>query len=107
VVAGVNGDISPSGKLPVTSPKTLDDAIKITSDLSVQYEEGLNVDYRWYDEHKLSRCSRFGHGLTYSTFELGSLAIRPANSSVTSGDGSVVYSTMLTNTRTVAAAEVV
>lgn len=101
------GDVSPSGKLPVTFPKTLDDAIKITSDLNVPYEEGLNVGYRWYDEHKIDPLFSFGHGLTYSTFELEGLAIHLANSTVTSSSEHVICSTTLTNTGTVAASEVV
>ncbi|KAI4931901.1 uncharacterized protein J4E92_003799 [Alternaria infectoria] len=101
------GDVSPSGKLPVTFPKTLHDAVQITSDLIVHYEEGLNVGYRWYDEHKVDPLFSFGHGLTYSTFELDNLAVRVANSTATSGSERVICSTMLTNTGTVSASEVV
>jgi beta-glucosidase len=101
------GDTSPSGKLPVTFPKTLDDAIKITSDLDVPYEEGLNVGYKWYDEHKIDPLFSFGHGLTYSTFELGDLAVHLAHSNATSGSEGVICSTTLTNTGTVPASEVV
>ncbi|KAI4674502.1 uncharacterized protein J4E88_008238 [Alternaria novae-zelandiae] len=101
------GDVSPSGKLPVTFPKTLDDAIKITSDLIVPYEEGLNVGYRWYDEHKVDPLFSFGHGLTYSTFELGDLAVHLANSTATFGSERLICSTILTNTGTVSASEVV
>lgn len=101
------GEVSPSGKLPVTFPKTLDDAIRITSDLDVQYEEGLNVGYRWYDEHKVEPLFAFGHGLTYSVFELGGLDVRRVNVTTMSGGERVVCETMLTNTGTVAAAQVV
>ncbi|KAF3041394.1 hypothetical protein E8E12_009532 [Didymella heteroderae] len=101
------GDVSPSGKLPVTFPKTLDDAIKITSDLRVPYEEGLNVGYRWYDEHEIEPLFSFGHGLTYSAFELGDVTVQLANSTVTSGSGHIICSTILTNRGTVAASEVV
>ncbi|KZM26468.1 uncharacterized protein EKO05_0005367 [Ascochyta rabiei] len=101
------GDISPSGKLPVTFPKTLDDAIQITSDLHVPYEEGLNVGYRWYDEHSVDPLFAFGHGLTYSTFELGRLTVQLANSTATAGPAHVVCSTTLTNTGAVRASEVV
>jgi beta-glucosidase len=101
------GDISPSGKLPVTFPKTLEDAIQITSDLNVSYEEGLNVGYRWYDEHKVDPLFAFGHGLTYSTFELGDLTVHLANSTATFRSTRIVCSTKLTNTGTVPASEVV
>lgn len=101
------GDVSPSGKLPVTCPKTLDVAIRITSELDVRYEEGLNVGYRWYDERGVEPLFAFGHGLTYSTFELGDLTLRRVNATTVSADASVVCSATLTNTGTVAAAEVV
>ncbi|KAI4914746.1 hypothetical protein J4E90_004778 [Alternaria incomplexa] len=101
------GDVSPSGKLPVTFPKTLDNAIQITSNRIVPYEEGLNVGYRWYDEHKVDPLFSFGHGLTYSTFELGILAVHLANSTATSGSERLICCTTLTNTGTVSASEVV
>ncbi|KAG9191313.1 hypothetical protein G6011_09401 [Alternaria panax] len=101
------GDVSPNGKLPVTFPKTLDDAIKITSDLDVHYDEGLNVGYRWYDEHKVDPLFSFGHGLTYSTFELGDVAVHLANSTNNTDSERVICSTTLTNTGTFPASEVV
>lgn len=101
------GDMSPSGKLPVTFPKTLDDVTRITSDLNVRYEEGLNVGYRWYDEHGVEPLFPFGHGLTYSTFELDDLALRRENSTAVSGREKVVCKATLTNTGRVAASEVV
>ena len=101
------GDISPSGKLPLTFPKSLNDTIQITSDLHVPYKEGLYVGYRWYDEHKIDPLFSFGHGLTYSTFVLSNMAIQPVNSTATSVSPSVIISAELANTGTTAASEVV
>jgi beta-glucosidase len=101
------GDTSPSGKLPVTFPKTLDDAIQITSDLYIRYEEGLNVGYKWYDAHKVDPLFSFGHGLTYSTFQLSGLAVHLANTTATSASERIICSTTLKNTGPVPASEVV
>jgi beta-glucosidase len=101
------GDISPSGKLPLTFPKTLNGTIPITSDLNVSYGEGLYVGYRWYDEHEIDPLFSFGHGLTYSTFALSNIAIQLANSTATSVSPSVICSTELANTGAVPASEVV
>ncbi|KAE9975696.1 hypothetical protein EG328_003013 [Venturia inaequalis] len=97
------GDVSPSGKLPLTFPKHLNDTIQITSDLKVPYEEGLYVGYRWFDERGIEPMFPFGHGLTYSTFELNNLTLRMNNFT----NPTVTVSTMLTNSGTVDAAEVV
>lgn len=100
-------DVSPSGKPPLTFPKTLGDALQITSDLNVTYDEGLNVGYRWYDDHKVEPLFSFGHGLTYSTFELSDLTVHKSNSPPTSGSERVTCSTTLTSTGTFPASEVV
>lgn len=70
------GDISPSGKLPVTFPKTLADAIQITSAHEVEYTEGLNIGYRAYDVNNIEPLFYFGHGLTYSEFELTNMTAK-------------------------------
>lgn len=96
------GDISPSGKLPLTFPKTLDDALQITSDLKVQYDEGLEVGYKWFDANEVEPLFAFGHGLTYSTFELGDLDVQLDDAS-----SSVRCTTKLMNTGPVDAKQVV
>ncbi len=52
---------------------------------SVVYEEGLNIGYRWYDANVSGECAEnpdgrnpcvafpFGHGLSYTTFELNDI----------------------------------
>ncbi|PSN62724.1 glycoside hydrolase family 3 domain-containing protein [Corynespora cassiicola Philippines] len=98
------GDISPSGKLPVTYPKSLNDTIGITSDLHVPYSEGLNVGYRWFDQNGIEPLFAFGHGLTYSSFELQEISVD------TSGNDTELFvkiSTVLLNTGSCEAKEVV
>ncbi|KAK2022436.1 glycoside hydrolase family 3 domain-containing protein [Colletotrichum zoysiae] len=69
------GDISPGGKLPLTFPKTLEDAIQITSDLEVNFVEGLNVGYKKFDKYGIEPLFPFGFGLTYTSFNLTGLRL--------------------------------
>lgn len=75
------GDISPSGKLPMTFPKALNDTIQINSDIQVPFSEGLYVGYKSYDKFGVEPLFPFGHGLTYSNFSLGGLTVAVDNSS--------------------------
>ncbi|HEV7444934.1 MAG TPA: glycoside hydrolase family 3 C-terminal domain-containing protein [Steroidobacteraceae bacterium] len=76
------GDTNPSGKLPVTFPQSFDQ-IPTTSAYQypgvqneVSYSEGIYVGYRWYDAHGLEPLFPFGHGLSYTTFQYGSLQVQ-------------------------------
>ncbi|KAH7024810.1 glycoside hydrolase family 3 domain-containing protein [Microdochium trichocladiopsis] len=69
------GDVSPSGHLPVTFPKSLDDAIKIDTNPEAVFHEGLYVGYKAYDAHEIEPLFPFGHGLTYSEFDLGCMTV--------------------------------
>lgn len=67
------GDVNPSGKLPATWPKRLEDTAVATKgtktpSLSV-YNEGIYVGYRWHDKEKISPLFPFGHGLSYTKFD--------------------------------------
>jgi beta-glucosidase len=73
------GDVSPSGKLPVTFPKRLEDEPAFgnfpgTSG-KVAYKEGILVGYRWYDTRKIEPLFPFGYGLSYTTFAYRDLAV--------------------------------
>lgn len=59
------GDISPSGHLPVTFPRVLEDAIQINTNIETSFDEGLYVGYKAYDEKGIEPLFPFGHGLTY------------------------------------------
>ncbi|KAK8058575.1 glycoside hydrolase family 3 domain-containing protein [Apiospora phragmitis] len=67
------GDIGPSGKLPLTFPRALGDAVQIGDAVDVPYDEGLYVDYRAYDARGVEPLYPFGHGLTYSDFSLSGI----------------------------------
>jgi len=67
------GDVNPSGKLPVTFPKKLEEtpAHDIGEYVPDQchYKEGLLVGYRYNDSRNIEPLFPFGHGLSYTTFE--------------------------------------
>jgi beta-glucosidase len=75
------GDVSPSGKLPVTFPKRLEDEPSFGNfpgaSGKVAYKEGLLVGYRWYDTRNIEPLFPFGYGLSYTTFAFPQLAISP------------------------------
>ncbi|WP_081680868.1 glycoside hydrolase family 3 C-terminal domain-containing protein [Cellulomonas sp. URHD0024] len=100
------GDSSFSGKLPVTFPKSLADvpantAAQFPGTSTVQYSEGINVGYRWYDSKAIAPAFPFGFGLSYTTFGYGNLTVGAPD-----GAGNVAVSFDVTNTGTRAGAEV-
>jgi len=66
------GNINPSGKLPLTWPKRIEDMptyLNFPGDgMQVHYGEGIFVGYRWYDARKIKPLYPFGHGLSYTEF---------------------------------------
>jgi beta-glucosidase len=95
-----SGDVSPSGKLPTTMPYRLEDTPAFTSYPgergTVNYGEGVFCGYRWYDTRDIAPRFPFGHGLSYTTFDLGE----------PTWDGSAAR-VRVTNTGTMRGAEVV
>jgi beta-glucosidase len=71
------GDVSPSGKLPISFPKRLEDNpshINFPGENGkVYYGEGLFVGYRYYDKKAMEPLFPFGHGLSYTKFEYSNL----------------------------------
>lgn len=69
----VLGDSEPSGRLPTTFPKRLEDTPAFTSypgeNSQVLYAEGVFVGYRWYDTRGIEVAFPFGYGLSYTTFD--------------------------------------
>ncbi len=66
------GEVAPSGKLPVTFPKRLEDTpafINYPGGMEVHYGEGIFVGYRYYDAKDIEPLFPFGHGLSYTTFD--------------------------------------
>ena len=75
------GDTNPSGHLPVTFPTSLSQVPANTSaqwpgtNGTVQYSEGVNVGYRYYDANHLTPLFPFGYGLSYTGFSFSNLSI--------------------------------
>ncbi|KAH8906025.1 glycosyl hydrolase family 3 N terminal domain-containing protein [Coniochaeta sp. PMI_546] len=102
------GDRSPSGKLPCTFPRRLEDAPAYHNwpgeNLEVTYGEGLYIGYRHYERAKIEPLFPFGHGLSYTTFEYG----RPSLScKVLTPDGSIELIVAVSNVGEVTGSETV
>jgi beta-glucosidase len=86
------GDVNPSGKLPCSIPKRLEDspahalgAYPGTNGV-VTYKEGLLVGYRWFDTKNIAPQFPFGYGLSYTTFKYSHLQLVPQDGA----DGTIV-----------------
>lgn len=73
------GDVSPSGKLPMTFPIRLEDTPAFINypgeNGRVHYGEGLFVGYRYYEKKGIAPLFPFGHGRSYTTFTYGPLHV--------------------------------
>ncbi len=90
------GDVNPSGKLPMTFPRSIEDlphpklseppsGLKDPSTekhpelakatFSVTYDEGLKVGYKWYDAEKKPVLFPFGFGLSYTQFAYSDMKV--------------------------------
>ena len=108
----LTGKVNPSGKLPFTMPlATADGPLKTPRQYpGVQeegkewwqeyYTEGIFVGYRWYDTNGIAVQYPFGHGLSYTSFEISDARVKK------SGKGFKVSATLI-NTGERAGAEVV
>jgi beta-glucosidase len=98
IAALLFGDVNPSGKLPMTFPKSLADLPTAGSPAQypgvfangstarpagslevrqVAYSEGMKVGYRWYASENVEPLFPFGYGLSYANFEYSHLQITP------------------------------
>jgi beta-glucosidase len=108
------GDVNPSGKLPLTFPRSEADlphpehlappkpdaahpvpklpgapgvigmAMGIGPFFDVHYDEGLKVGYKWYDAEKKPVLFPFGFGLSYTTYTYSGLKITPGDTTTVS-----------------------
>src|SRR6185437_5433475 len=100
------GRVNPSGKLPMTFPKTLAESpARVLGQFpgdstTVEYDDDIFVGYRYFDTWKVKPQFAFGHGLSYTTFQYSNLT-------VTTHGQTAVVSLAITNTGHRAGAEVV
>jgi beta-glucosidase len=73
------GEVNPSGKLPTTFPKRIEDNPAYLNypgeNGEVLYGEGIFVGYRYYDRKRIEPRFAFGHGLSYTRFRYGELRL--------------------------------
>ncbi|MHA1148522.1 MAG: glycoside hydrolase family 3 C-terminal domain-containing protein [Promethearchaeota archaeon] len=104
------GDVNPSGKLPTTFPKKIEDSPAHASpetypgDKDVLYKEGIFVGYRHFDKENIEPLFPFGFGLSYTTFKYENLKL---NSTSLSSENSLKISVDIANTGKRDGAEIV
>jgi beta-glucosidase len=78
----ISGEVNPSGKLPFSFPKKLEDNAAHSFGIDSypgdgkkqEYKEDILVGYRWFDTKKIAPQFAFGFGLSYTTFEYGKIS---------------------------------
>ena len=109
VVDLLTGKVNPSGKLAETWPLKIEDTPchgNFAPDHDeVDYDEGLLVGYRWYEERKLPVQYPFGFGLSYTSFEYSDLKVTVAENLDGAGQTKAVLK--VKNTGSVVGAEIV
>jgi len=105
------GDMNPSGKLPLTFPKSEADLPhpklaqqppprpgdmkplfpgtpfkQNTRQFDLEYDEGLKVGYKWYDAEGRQPLFPFGFGLSYTKYTYSGLKIAPGQAPTVSFD---------------------
>jgi beta-glucosidase len=82
VAAVLLGDVDPSGKLPLSFPRSVDQTLAAHPeqypgvDGVVHYSEGLEVGYRAYAAHNVTPLFPFGFGLSYTQFKFDCLSVK-------------------------------
>ena len=83
------GKTNPSGRMPFTWPKKLEDAPSYKygyqDNDNVLYTEGLKVGYRYFDTAQAEPEFTFGYGLSYTTFDYRNLQLRKTGATTVSG----------------------
>jgi beta-glucosidase len=103
------GKTDPGGHLPVSFPASLAQVPASTTaqfpgnGSTVQYSEGIDVGYRWYDAKGIAPLFPFGYGLSYTRFAFSGLRV---SSSSVDGTSDVRVSAVVTNTGHRAGSEV-
>lgn len=112
----LTGAVNPSGKLPFTFPRSLNDVgahaldaypgiKRADSDIvDLEYKEGILVGYRWAEAKKTKPLFAFGHGLSYTTFEYGKATI---SAKKIGANDNITVSVDVTNTGAREGAEIV
>ena len=80
----LSGKVNPSGRLPITFPESLAQTPRPElpglgtpwgTPVTIEYNEGAEVGYRWFAKTGAEPIYAFGHGLSYTTFDYSDLEI--------------------------------
>lgn len=103
----LTGKVNPSGRTPITWPADLADTPRPTmpilgtkwgTPVTLRFDEGGEVGYRWYASTGRTPMYAFGHGLSYTSFDYADLKV--------DGGDTVTATFTVTNTGTRAGADV-
>lgn len=82
----LTGKVNPSGHLPISFPASADQLARPEiaglgqpdgTPAEVLYDEGAAIGYKWYEVKGYKPLFAFGHGLSYTQFDLSRLSARP------------------------------
>jgi len=77
----LSGDVEPSGRLPITFPRSLEvtpaAAFHPGDGVVANYGEDVAVGHRWYDREGQDPLFWFGHGLGYTEFSWAAASLDP------------------------------
>jgi beta-glucosidase len=103
----LTGKVNPSGRLPITFPESLAQTPRPElpglgtpwgTPVTIEYNEGAEVGYRWSAKTGAMPLYPFGHGLSYTSFDYADFEV--------SGGETVTATFTVTNTGKVAGADV-
>ncbi|WP_410087070.1 beta-glucosidase [Barnesiella intestinihominis] len=108
----ISGEVSPSGKLPFSIPRRLEDnGAHYFGEKSypgdgktIYYMDDIFVGYRWHDTRKIPSLFPFGYGLSYTEFKYGEVS---TDRKVYAEADTVKVLVKITNTGSMAGAETV
>ncbi|KAL4907752.1 hypothetical protein BDW74DRAFT_189189 [Aspergillus multicolor] len=73
------GRVNPSGRLPMTFPRCLEDSPAFLnfgkSDVDIVYGEGVFIGHRYHEQLNRPPQFYFGHGLSYTSFEYSGVSV--------------------------------
>jgi beta-glucosidase len=80
----LSGKVNPSGRLPMTFPESLAQTPRPElpglgtpwgTPITIEYNEGAEIGYRWFAKKNLKPMYAFGHGLSYTSFAYSDLSV--------------------------------
>lgn len=84
----LTGNVNPSGRTPITWPADLKDTPRPTmpiletkwgTPVTLNFDEGAEIGYRWYAKTGRTPLYPFGYGLSYTTFDYSALQLDGGN----------------------------